>query len=55
MRDEEGALKAIVEHKDADADEPRSPRRTPVYAFDGHALLRNLPRLSTNNAQGAPT
>lgn len=53
VRDEDGALEAIVEHADADQDELEIDEiNTGVYAFDGLSLLEHLPHLEANNAQG---
>ncbi len=53
VRNDQGALHEIIEHKDADADVLEICEvNTGVYAFDGKTLLKNLPRLETNNAQG---
>ena len=52
LRDEDGALEAIVEHADADADELEiNEINTGVYAFAGEMLLEHLPRLEADNAQ----
>ena len=53
VRDLEGRVAAIVEHKDAD-DEQRRIRtiNTGIIAADGSALKGWLARLSNNNAQG---
>ena len=53
VRDEQGAVRAVVEHKDAD--EPTRALRevaTSVYAFDGGRLREALRSLTTDNAQG---
>ena len=53
VRDADGAVTAVVEHKDAD--EPTRAVRevaTSVYAFDGAALAEALRSLTTDNAQG---
>jgi bifunctional UDP-N-acetylglucosamine pyrophosphorylase/glucosamine-1-phosphate N-acetyltransferase len=53
VRDEQGRVRGIVEHKDAD---PRqleiSEINSGVYAFDAAVLNDALSRLSTDNAQG---
>ncbi len=53
VRDREGAVEAIVEHKDA-TDEQRRIREinSGIYAFDAAVLRDALGRLSTSNAQG---
>jgi bifunctional UDP-N-acetylglucosamine pyrophosphorylase/glucosamine-1-phosphate N-acetyltransferase len=53
IRDSDGTVTRVVEHKDATADERTVPEiATAVYAFD-HALLREaVGKLSTDNAQG---
>jgi bifunctional UDP-N-acetylglucosamine pyrophosphorylase/glucosamine-1-phosphate N-acetyltransferase len=53
VRDESGAVVAIVEDKDLSADQ-RSIREcnTGVYCFDGAALSERLGRLERSNAQG---
>jgi bifunctional UDP-N-acetylglucosamine pyrophosphorylase/glucosamine-1-phosphate N-acetyltransferase len=53
VRDDAGAVTAVVEHKDADAT-VRQIREvaTSVYAFDAAALGDALRRLTTDNAQG---
>ncbi|HJS36023.1 MAG TPA: NTP transferase domain-containing protein, partial [Pseudoxanthomonas sp.] len=53
VRDQEGRVAAIVEHKDAD-DEQRRIRtiNTGIIAADGSALKGWLARLSNENAQG---
>ncbi len=52
-RDGSGALRGIVEEKDASPEE-RAIREVNVgvYAFEKQALLERLPRLSNRNAQG---
>ena len=53
MRDESGAVQRIVEAKDASADELKIDEvNSGIYLFEADALLDNLRRLSTNNAQG---
>ncbi len=53
VRDDEGAVTAIVEERDA-TDEQREIDEVNlgVYAFDGPALVAALPKLSNQNAQG---
>ncbi len=53
LRDDAGGVRAIVEEKDATR-EQRAVREVNlgVYAFDGKDLVRVLPRLSNDNAQG---
>nr|WP_275889458.1 bifunctional UDP-N-acetylglucosamine diphosphorylase/glucosamine-1-phosphate N-acetyltransferase GlmU [Nakamurella flavida] len=53
IRDADGTPAAIVEHKDADADQ-RAVREvnSGVYAFDGELLGESLAALSTDNASG---
>jgi bifunctional UDP-N-acetylglucosamine pyrophosphorylase/glucosamine-1-phosphate N-acetyltransferase len=53
IRDADGTVTRVVEHKDASTDELLVAEvATSVYAFD-HALLRDaVTRLSTDNAQG---
>jgi bifunctional UDP-N-acetylglucosamine pyrophosphorylase/glucosamine-1-phosphate N-acetyltransferase len=53
VRDTDGAITAIVEHKDA-TEEQRGIREinSGVYAFDTAVLVDGLSRLSTDNAQG---
>ncbi len=53
VRDADGAVTAVVEHKDADA-ATRAVREvaTSVYAFDAAALAEALGALTTDNAQG---
>jgi bifunctional UDP-N-acetylglucosamine pyrophosphorylase / glucosamine-1-phosphate N-acetyltransferase len=53
IRDADGAVARVVEHKDASAEEQQVAEvATSVYAFD-HALLRAaVGELSTDNAQG---
>jgi len=53
VRDETGAVAAVVEHKDAD-EAVRALREvaTSVYAFDAAALGEALHSLTTDNAQG---
>ena len=53
VRDQAGAVCAVVEHKDAD-DATRAVREvaTSVYAFDAAALVEALGALTTDNAQG---
>jgi bifunctional UDP-N-acetylglucosamine pyrophosphorylase/glucosamine-1-phosphate N-acetyltransferase len=53
VRDEAGAVAAIVEHKDADeAQAAIGEINSGVYAFDAGVLIDGLSRLSTDNAQG---
>lgn len=53
VRDENGAVQRIVEAKDAGADELKIDEvNAGIYLFEADALLDNLCRLSTNNAQG---
>jgi bifunctional UDP-N-acetylglucosamine pyrophosphorylase/glucosamine-1-phosphate N-acetyltransferase len=53
LRDATGAVEAIVEHKDATA-EQRAVREinSGIYAFDAAVLRDGLSRLRTDNAQG---
>ena len=53
VRGSDGAVKAIVEERDAD-DATRAIREvgTSVYAFDGARLRAALARVTTDNAQG---
>ena len=53
VRDAQGAVVAVVEHRDAD-EATRAVREvaTSVYAFDAAALSEALGRLTTDNAQG---
>jgi bifunctional UDP-N-acetylglucosamine pyrophosphorylase/glucosamine-1-phosphate N-acetyltransferase len=53
LRDDAGGVQAIVEEKDA-SPEQRAVREVNlgVYAFDGVDLVRVLPQLSNENAQG---
>ncbi|MFT4647936.1 MAG: bifunctional UDP-N-acetylglucosamine pyrophosphorylase/glucosamine-1-phosphate N-acetyltransferase [Planctomycetota bacterium] len=53
VRDANDALHAIVEQKDASAEQLEiCETNTGVYAFSGKRLLLDLPRLGTSNAQG---
>jgi len=53
LRDESGAVQAIVEHKDATAEQLAIKEiNSGVYAFDAAVLADGLQRLSTDNAQG---
>jgi bifunctional UDP-N-acetylglucosamine pyrophosphorylase/glucosamine-1-phosphate N-acetyltransferase len=53
VRDEDGALAAIVEHKDATPEQLGITEiNSGVYAFDAAVLADGLSRLSTDNAQG---
>lgn len=53
VRDDSGAVTAIVEHKDAD-EAVRAVREvnSGVFAFDGRLLARALTRVRTDNSQG---
>ena len=53
VRDEEGMVRQIIEHKDAD-DQTRQIREinTSIYCFNTPALLAALPRITADNAQG---
>lgn len=53
LRDVSGAVRAVVEHRDAD-EEQRSVSEvaTSVYAFAAQSLVAALGRLRTDNAQG---
>jgi bifunctional UDP-N-acetylglucosamine pyrophosphorylase/glucosamine-1-phosphate N-acetyltransferase len=53
VRDEQGAVTAVIEHRDAD-EAIRAVREvaTSVYAFDAAALSEALSQLTTDNAQG---
>jgi bifunctional UDP-N-acetylglucosamine pyrophosphorylase/glucosamine-1-phosphate N-acetyltransferase len=53
VRDAQGAVASVVEHKDAD-EATRAVREvaTSVYAFDAAALVEALGALTTDNAQG---
>ncbi|MGQ0840764.1 bifunctional UDP-N-acetylglucosamine diphosphorylase/glucosamine-1-phosphate N-acetyltransferase GlmU [Actinokineospora sp.] len=53
LRTDDGAVSAIVEHKDA-TDEQRAITEinSGVYAFDAAVLVDGLSRLSTDNSQG---
>ncbi len=53
VRDADGAVTSVVEHKDAD-ETTRAVREvaTSVYAFDAAALAEALGALTTDNAQG---
>ncbi|PJE97082.1 bifunctional UDP-N-acetylglucosamine diphosphorylase/glucosamine-1-phosphate N-acetyltransferase GlmU [Streptomyces carminius] len=53
VRDEAGAVTAIVEHKDA-TEEQRAVREinSGVFAFDGRLLAEALGRVRTDNSQG---
>jgi UDP-N-acetylglucosamine diphosphorylase/glucosamine-1-phosphate N-acetyltransferase len=53
IRDENGSIVRIVEHKDAD-DEERSIREinSGIYIFEKKALFEALARVTNNNAQG---
>ncbi|WP_336852797.1 bifunctional UDP-N-acetylglucosamine diphosphorylase/glucosamine-1-phosphate N-acetyltransferase GlmU [Sinomonas albida] len=53
LRDEDGAVAAIREHKDATSDE-REVREvnSGIYAFDARVLADALRRVTTDNAQG---
>ncbi|HVM26521.1 MAG TPA: bifunctional UDP-N-acetylglucosamine diphosphorylase/glucosamine-1-phosphate N-acetyltransferase GlmU [Mycobacteriales bacterium] len=53
VRDDAGAVRAVVEHKDADeATRAIDEVAVSVYAFDAARLREALGRLSTDNAQG---
>lgn len=53
LRDARGAFRGIVEEKDASpAERALREVNVGVYAFEPEALLRSLPRLSNQNAQG---
>jgi bifunctional UDP-N-acetylglucosamine pyrophosphorylase/glucosamine-1-phosphate N-acetyltransferase len=53
VRDEQGAVLAVVEHRDADeATRAVQEVATSVYAFGAAALSEALGRLTTDNAQG---
>ncbi|CAM4157385.1 bifunctional UDP-N-acetylglucosamine diphosphorylase/glucosamine-1-phosphate N-acetyltransferase GlmU [Kibdelosporangium persicum] len=53
VRDSDGAVTAIVEHKDADEDQLTITEiNSGIYAFDAEVLVDGLSRLSTDNAQG---
>lgn len=53
VRDEDGALVAIVEEKDADpAHRALGECNTGIYCFDGELLFEHLTELTTGNAQG---
>ncbi|MFF0147976.1 bifunctional UDP-N-acetylglucosamine pyrophosphorylase/glucosamine-1-phosphate N-acetyltransferase [Amycolatopsis sulphurea] len=53
VRDGEGAVTAIVEHKDSTPDQLEITEiNSGVYAFDAAMLTEGLSRLSTDNAQG---
>jgi bifunctional UDP-N-acetylglucosamine pyrophosphorylase/glucosamine-1-phosphate N-acetyltransferase len=52
VRDADDRVRAIVEERDADeAQRELAEVNLGVYAFDGRALVRELPRLSNDNAQ----
>ncbi|RZQ63482.1 bifunctional UDP-N-acetylglucosamine diphosphorylase/glucosamine-1-phosphate N-acetyltransferase GlmU [Amycolatopsis suaedae] len=53
LRDADGTVTAIVEQKDATADQLEIPEiNSGVYAFDAAVLAAGLAKLSTDNAQG---
>ena len=53
LRDDEGAFRAIVEHRDASEEERGVGEiNLGVYAFPRERLLAYLPRLGSDNAQG---
>lgn len=53
VRDDDGSVRAIVEHKDCDQDQLAIGEiNSGVYAFDATVLADGLGRLSTDNAQG---
>jgi bifunctional UDP-N-acetylglucosamine pyrophosphorylase/glucosamine-1-phosphate N-acetyltransferase len=52
VRDENGLVQRIVEHRDATDEEQKTREiNTSVYCFDCQALLDILPRISRDNAQ----
>ncbi len=52
LRDETGAVSAIVEHRDCDAEQLKVKEiNASVYCFKAEALLSALPRLKNNNNQ----
>jgi bifunctional UDP-N-acetylglucosamine pyrophosphorylase/glucosamine-1-phosphate N-acetyltransferase len=53
VRGDDGSVRAVVEHKDADDETRRIGEvATSVYAFDAKALREALTKLTTDNAQG---
>lgn len=53
VRDDDGSVRAVVEHRDADEQTRRLDEvATSVYAFDSAALAQAVGQLSTANAQG---
>ncbi|KAA9157094.1 bifunctional UDP-N-acetylglucosamine diphosphorylase/glucosamine-1-phosphate N-acetyltransferase GlmU [Amycolatopsis acidicola] len=53
IRDSAGAVRGIVEQRDADEEQLRITEiNSGVYAFDAALLTKGLTRLSTNNSQG---
>lgn len=53
VRDDNGDVRSIVEHKDADADtRVITEINSGIYAFDAAILRSGLSRLTTDNAQG---
>ncbi|NED95064.1 bifunctional UDP-N-acetylglucosamine diphosphorylase/glucosamine-1-phosphate N-acetyltransferase GlmU [Phytoactinopolyspora alkaliphila] len=53
VRDDDGGVARIVEHKDADADTLRIKEfNSGIYVFDADVLRTGLGRLTTDNAQG---
>ncbi len=53
VRDADGSVAAIVEHKDASADQLGICEiNTGTYCFDSRVLFSHLDKLSTDNAQG---
>lgn len=53
IRDSEGGVRAIVEHKDADAQQHRICEiNAGAYAFDAETLREALSKVSTDNVQG---
>lgn len=53
VRDGDGAVLSIVEHRDATADQLLITEiNSGMYAFDGRLLLESLTKITTDNAQG---
>ncbi|MPY78010.1 MAG: bifunctional UDP-N-acetylglucosamine diphosphorylase/glucosamine-1-phosphate N-acetyltransferase GlmU [Actinophytocola sp.] len=53
VRDDDGSVRAIVEHKDCDQDQLAIGEiNSGVYAFDAAVLTDGLSRISTDNSQG---
>ncbi|GGE84613.1 bifunctional UDP-N-acetylglucosamine diphosphorylase/glucosamine-1-phosphate N-acetyltransferase GlmU [Priestia taiwanensis] len=53
VRNEQGHVEKIVEHKDASMEEKRIQEiNTGTYCFDNKALFQSLSQVSNNNAQG---